>query len=124
MTVENNKDLATLLASEDYELAMAFAVKYEGRTIMFDANIAAMAPHDSYKTRYDILFTAGDYSETSQKGPSFTYRDVNFLDMNFTGASLPESFGLGDNLRVTALVGEFNAQSGLFMLKPVETLFR
>lgn len=124
LTVENNEDLAALLAIEDYEVSEAFAAKYAGKTIKFDGNIAYMAPHGDYDTRYDLLITAGDYSETSQTGPSFKFRDVNVGDLNLTGSNNSDSIGMRDNLRVTALVKEFNPNTGLFFLEPVSTEFR
>jgi hypothetical protein len=46
-----------------------------------------MNNHEGYTTRYDILITYGDYSEThSNGGPSFQFRDVNITsDLNLTG---------------------------------------
>ncbi len=61
LTVENNEDLAALLAAvEDYDLFKEFAATYQGSTIEFDGIVAAMNQHGDYKTRYDILIFAGD----------------------------------------------------------------
>ncbi|WP_066462973.1 DUF4839 domain-containing protein [Sanguibacter suarezii] len=127
LTVENNEDLATLLAGPDQGPAVEeFAAKYKGRVIEFDGNIGAMAPHGDAKTRYDILISYGDYSEThSSGGPNFQFRDVNTTyDLHLTGANIPDSIGVGDNIRIAAQVGEFNADSLLFYLEPISTQFR
>lgn len=121
LTAENNTELEALLADGDYELSEAFAAKYEGRTIAFDGSVDYMANHDDYDTRYDLLLSAGDYSETTQQGPTFKYEDVNFSDLNVTGPDAPEYVGQGDNLRFTAEVGEFNSDTGIFFLHPVAT---
>ena len=121
LTAKNNTELEALLADGDYELSEAFAAKYEGRTIAFDGSVDYMANHDDYDTRYDLLLSAGDYSETTQQGPTFKYEDVNFSDLNVTGRDAPEYVGQGDNLRFTAEVGEFNSDTGIFFLHPVAT---
>ena len=82
-----------------------FAKKYAGRTIEFDAFIANMIPHGDYSTRYDILILAGDYSEMSFSGPDFKFEDVNIFDLNFIGSDIPDTFGMGDNLHLIAVVG-------------------
>lgn len=125
LTVENNKDLATLLASdEDYDLSSAFAAKYPGRTIEFQGNIADIMNHGDYETRYDMLILAGDYSTTSSTGPYFQFRDVNTVDLHLTGSKVPDSVAKGDNLDITARVGDFNPNNGLFFLDPVSTEVR
>ena len=121
LTAKNNTELEALLADGDYELSEAFAAKYEGRTIAFDGSVDYMANHDDYDTRYDLLLSAGDYSETTQQGPTFKYEDVNFSDLNVTGPDAPEYVGQGDNLRFIAEVGEFNSDTGIFFLHPVAT---
>ena len=126
LTIENNADLAALLAASDYyDKAEEFASQYEGQLIEFDANIALMAPHEDSKTRNDMLIYVGDYSETDQIGPSFKYDDVNVaLDLGLTGSNIPDSIGTGDNIRVVARVEDFNSDTGLFFLEPVATEMR
>lgn len=126
LTVENNVDLAALLSTnEDYNANAAFAETYAGQTIEFDGNIAYQNAHDGYSTRYDMLVLTGDYSETEgAPGPNFQFRDVGVLDLNMTGTDVPNSVGQGDNLHIIATVGEFEQNSGLFLLDPVETTFR
>src|SRR4051812_41161594 len=66
LTAENNAEFAALLALKDPAAPSVgeFAAKYRGRTIEFDGAITAMGHHGDYKTRYDILVGAGDFSET------------------------------------------------------------
>ncbi|MEH7248167.1 DUF4839 domain-containing protein [Neobacillus niacini] len=126
LTVNNNEDLAAVLAvkNEADPIIGEFAKKYAGRTIEFDGNITNMMPHKSYKTSYDILILAGYYSETTFSGPNFKFEDVNVSDLNLTGSDIPESIGMGQNLHITAKVGEYNETSQLFFLKPITTVIR
>ncbi|MGD6873739.1 DUF4839 domain-containing protein [Sutcliffiella horikoshii] len=126
LTVENNEDLAALLAvkNENDPTVGEFAKKYAGRTIEFDGNIAHMMPHGSYTTRYDILIFAGDYSETTFSGPNFKFEDVNISNLNLTGSNIPDTIGMGQNLHITAVVEEYKENSGLFFLEPISTEIR
>ncbi|MEW9122697.1 MAG: DUF4839 domain-containing protein [Thermotaleaceae bacterium] len=126
LTVNNNEELAAVLAVKDPSdpIVGEFAKKYAGKTIEFDGNIADMMQNRDYKTRYDILIYAGDYSETTAIGPSFKFEDVNVSDLKLTGSDIPENIGMGQNLHITAVVKKYNEDSGLFMLKPVSTKIR
>lgn len=126
LTVNSNEDLAALLAVKDTSdpIVGEFAKKYAGRTIEFDGNIVNMMQHEDYKTRYDILIFAGDYSETTFSGPNFKFEDVSVLELNLTGSEIPENIGLGQNLHITAVVEEYNETSDLFFLKPISTEIR
>lgn len=127
LTVENNEDLAALLTGPGQGSEVeSFAAKYEGKAIEFDGSIGAMAPHGEYKTRYDILISAGDYSAThSSGGPNFQFRDVNTVnDLHLTGDNIPDSIGVGDELRIVARVGDYDPESFLFFLEPISTQLR
>lgn len=128
LTIENSKDLAAVLKVKDdcSATVASFASKHKGRIIAFDGNIAYMSRHDNYKTRYDILVNAGDYSKTSSIGPSFQFRDVNITnDLHLTGVDIPDSIGIGDNIHVVAQVGNFDSIGGcLFYLDPISTRVR
>jgi hypothetical protein len=104
----------------------AFASKYEGRDLAFDGSIVAMNNHDAYKTRYDILVNAGDFSATKAiPGPNFQFRDVNVTyDLKLTGPNIPDTIGVGQNLRVVAKVDTFITNQCLFLLDPVSTQLR
>ncbi|WP_372983925.1 DUF4839 domain-containing protein [Microbacterium sp.] len=124
LTMENSPELAALLTGPaDIPTVEAFAEQYAGQLIEFDGSIGAMNNHEGYTTRYDILITYGDYSETrSNGGPSFQFRDVNITsDLNLTG-DVPDTIGVGDNVHVIARVGPF--RDPLFQLEPVETRLR
>jgi hypothetical protein len=126
LTVENNEDLAALLAVPATSGAAVeeFAAKYSGRLIEFDGNISYMNNHGKYKTRYDMLIGAGDYSETTTTGPNFQFKDVNTFDLHLTGSNIPDYVGAGDNLHIIARVGEFNTVQELFFLEPISTELR
>nr|WP_254367842.1 DUF4839 domain-containing protein [Microbacterium sp. NC79] len=125
ITIDNNAEFAALLQERDYcsPVVSTFAEKYAGKTIELDASIGAMNNHDGSATRYDILISAGDFSETTAVGPAFQFRDVNAGDLHLTDNDR-DAFGVGDNLRVTATVEKYEQQSCLFLLDPVETSFR
>ena len=122
LSAENNEDLAALLLGPDEcdDTVAQFAAKYAGRTIEFDGNIASMAPHGDYVTRFDFLVYAGDYSETSVTGPSFQFSDEGFIDLHLTGSNIPDSIAQGTNLHIVATVGEFTTGC-LLLLEPVST---
>lgn len=126
LTVKNNADFAAVSVLGDYCGAPVaeFARKYAGRTIQFDGSIGALNNHGSYKTRYDILLSFGD-DGMGTKGPYFLFRDINITsDLKLAGANIPDSVRMGDNLRITATVEEYEAKSCLFLLKPVSTQYR
>ena len=127
LTMETSRELASLLTGPDQGPSVEqFAATHEGSLVEFDASIGAMAKHGAYDTRYDILISYGDYSETvSSGGPSFQFRDVNTTsDLHLSGANIPDTIGVGDNIHVVARVIEFDAFRGLFQLEPVATSFR
>ena len=126
VTVKNNADLAPLLAgTADGPVVEKFAAEYEGQLIEFDGNISAMANHDDYKTRYNLLITAGDYSETNADGPNFQFRNINITsDLGLIGSNVPDTIGIGDNFHFVARVGKFDPNSTLFFLEPVTTEYR
>lgn len=126
LTVDNNKEFAEILSIKDESspLFKEFAQKYAGRTIEFDGNTAYVNNHGNYKTRFDYLIFAGDYSETTFSGPNFQFRDVNYTDLHLTGDNVPNTLGVGLNIRIIAKIEEYNENSGLFQLKPVSIQLR
>jgi len=117
------KELLTLKDEFDPKIS-DFASKYAGDKIEFDANIASMSYHANYNTRFDFLILGGDYSETSISGPYFQLRDVNVFDLNLVGDNIPDSLATGMNIHIIAIVDEYDSNSGLFQLVPVETRMR
>lgn len=125
LTAVNNKDLAAILVETDNcgDSVTGFAGKYRGRTIEFDGSISAMSNHESYNTRYDIIVSPGDKGSSSTRGPNFQFRDVNLLDLKFTG-DVADSVGLNDKLHVVAEVDEFLSSQCLLLIEPVSTQLR
>lgn len=123
LTIENNEELEAVLTVNDTNdpIVSEFAKKYVGRTIEFDGYIANMMPHGKYATRYDILINTGDYGETTYDGPDFKFEDVNIFDLNLIGSEIPETIGMGQNLRITAVVEEYDENPGLFFLDPISS---
>lgn len=127
LTALNSKDFAEVLSAPDpdNQLLAAFADNYKGRIVEFNAHIADLAKHGDQKTRFDILILAGDFNSPEVLGPYFQFRDVNLVnDLNLVGSKTPDYLGRGDNLRVVARVVEFEPNSGLLLLDPVETEIR
>ena len=126
ITAENTPEFAALLSLTDYcdPSIGAFAEKYRGQGVAFDGNVSALAQHENATTRFDILLGAGDFDENSQPGPAFQFRDVNTTnDLHYTGP-IPDAIAPGQNLRVNAELGEYEATSCLLLLEPTETSFR
>lgn len=121
LTIDNCEELATILQlkNEFDDRIKKFAVDYAAQAIEFDGNIAYISPHGSYKTRYDLLIYAGDYSETSLSGPNFQFSDVGVRDLGLSGLELPEFVHAGGNIHVIAVVEKYKESSGLFILVPV-----
>ena len=81
--------------------------------------------HGDYKTRYDILVAAGDFSETTWSGPNFQFNDVNATwDLHLTGANVPDTIGVRDNLHVVAQIRDYHLTQELLHLDPVSTQVR
>lgn len=124
LTAKNNKDFAAALVGGDCEDSLvAFAAKYEGRTIEFNGSISAMMNHEDYTTRYDIGIAPGDKGSSSSKGPFFKYDNVNLFDLNFPNADIPY-VGVDETFHFVATVDHYAADSCLFFLKPVSTRAR
>lgn len=126
LTVENSADLAVLLTgtATGGDMVEGFAAKYKGRIIEFDGSIVAMNNHADYKTRYDILISAGDYSDTKAQGPNFQFRNVGISDLHLVGSHVPDYVGKRDNLHIVARVGDFQSFQELFLLDPISTSVR
>ncbi|MFC6040273.1 DUF4839 domain-containing protein [Paenisporosarcina macmurdoensis] len=126
LTVENNKELATILSTKDETspLFKNFAEKYDGRTIEFDGNTAYVSPYRDYKTRFIYLIFAGDYSTTTFSGPEFQFKNVDYYGLHLTGDNIPDPFGAGHNIRITAKVVGFDEDPNFILLEPVSIKMR
>lgn len=126
LTADNSEEFAALLKVPDScdETIAPFVAEYGGRTIEFDGSIVDMAKHGDYDTRYDILIAPGNKGPESTVGPAFKFEDVNVLDLNLTGAKVPDSVGEGDRFRFVAQVVKYNPDQCLLFLAPVSTRVR
>jgi hypothetical protein len=130
LTPENDETFAAILAEPDNcsDSIAAWAEEHEWTTIQFGGSIGAMANHEDYDTRYDILVLPGDDGSQTSFGPSFQFRDVSMFDLHLTG-DVPDMIGVDDKLAVTAeVVGEIKPSRDnwncLVYLDPVSTEVR
>lgn len=126
LTPQSNADVAALLKASDGcdPIVGTFADTYSGREIAFNGSIATLAPHDGYETRFDILVFPGDKGPSSTVGPNFRFTDKNAFDMNLTGPGVPEYIRAGQKYRFVAEVEEYDEDTCLLELSPVETKTR
>ena len=122
LTIDNCPDLASVLSNTaDVDDSYTdFSTKYRDKTIQFDGRIDYLVNHDNYDTRYDILVSAGDYDPDSQIGPTFKFENVNAYNLGLESLFLENEIAVGDNVRITATVGEYNDDTGIFFLMPVK----
>ncbi len=121
LTAENCEELAKILSMnasicDEY---IDFAEKYKDRTIEFDGHIDYLMNYEDYKTRYDILLTAGDYDPDSQIGPAFKFENVGISELHLQGEAFENEIKVGQSVRIRAKVNNFNQKSELFFLDPV-----
>ncbi len=124
-TSENNKELATILTLGDNcsDEIGAFAKKYPQQKFRFDGSISALAAHEGYDTRFDMLIGAGDDGGNTSSGPSFQFYDKNAFDLNLTG-DFPDNLAVGQKYTFTAEIEEYLPDNCLLRLSPVETKAR
>lgn len=124
ITAQNSPEFAALLKGDYCDAAIGeFADKNVGRTVVFDGSIVNMAPHGSYDTRYDITFGPGNKGPMTTLGPVFKFSDVNVFDLNLTG-EVPDFVREGQKYKFTVEVEEYNADTCLFFMRPIETKSR
>ena len=124
ITVENNLEFAALMATagEDLKLNKKFFDKYRDMTLEFDGNVAFMANHGGYETRFDILIEGGEYSETKSNGPGFRLVDVGYYDLHLKGPDAPYSVSQGQNVRIVGKLVEW--KDPVFTLDVISTQVR
>ena len=115
------EDLNALLNAGDMADLSWFSSKYEGSTITFDGWVTYMVNHENYDTRWDVLILAGNSDGGSALSPYFRLTDVSIYDMNVTNS---ESLREGDNITITATVGEYDSAGGYLELDPVSISVR
>lgn len=123
LTVKNCPELKKLLElkNPDDEYVKAFAKEHKGDTIQFNGCVTFVSNHYKndgtiYKTRYDVMFGYGNYNESQQKGPNFKYDNVNRTDMGYIG----EGLHVGKNVKIKAIVSDYDEYTSLFFLDPVK----
>lgn len=122
LTIENCEDFANILKikSDFDDSYKSFSDRYYGQTIEFDACILNVMNHEDYKTRYDILMSAGDFVDenTANPGPYFKFSDVNTYDLGIKDLWLPSFISEKNNIHVIAKVDIFDENQYIFFLKP------
>lgn len=120
LTIDNCPELkAILLNKADMDPSYAdFAVEYEHRIIEFDGYISDLAKHENFKTRYDVLINYDNPNGIT--GPYFQFWDVNTADMHISSDTLK----VNDKVKVKAKVENYNDNTGLFILDPVEVVVK
>lgn len=121
LTVDNCEELREILENKNEmdEMYSEFSENYRGRTIRFDGNIAYIAKHSAtnpitgktkvYDTIFDLLIYVGDYDPNKASGPHFKFDGVSAYE-------LPELSETNLNYTITAKVGEYDNDSGLWEL--------
>lgn len=112
-------DLNRLLEQNEAD-ASWFSSEYEGCTITFDGWVAHLMNHDNYDTRWDVLILPGDNGDASTD-LSLRLTDVSMSDMNVVNS---DTLHMGDNITITAVVGEYNETAAWLELDPVSITIR
>lgn len=122
----NQKFAAFLNVSDpcDETVIGPFVDEHVGETIRFNGSIGDVAPHGQTDTRYDILVEPGNTSPDSTQGPALKFEDVNTLDLNLSGADVPDNIRPGDRFLFDAELVSYNATQCLVFLEPVSTVTR
>lgn len=127
LTTTNSPEFAALLKLGDNCSAKIskFAKEHLGEEVRFNGAIQALAPHGDADTRFDFLIGAGNYDPNRAIGPSFQFRDKNAVyDLHLTGKNVPDYIRAGQNFTFTAQLGEYDRNTCLYQLIPVETKVR
>ncbi|WP_143758343.1 DUF4839 domain-containing protein [Collinsella sp. An307] len=120
LTIDSSPDLASLLSSGETN-ASWFSTSYRGKTIQFDGHVASLMTHGDYSTRWDVLILAGNNGASPSLGPNFKLINVSFYDMNVTNA---DTLREGQNITVTAVVGDYDSATDWLELDPVSISIR
>ncbi|MCD7770696.1 MAG: DUF4839 domain-containing protein [Oscillospiraceae bacterium] len=129
LTIDNCDDLEyilTLNADRD-ESFSKFSTKYRGKTVAFEASIDYTDNHydfnpftGKYKMNQsvcDVLISYGDYSSSSQLGPTFKVESITSRSLGYdTSRYLPDFMSTGSNVYVVLKVGEYDSDTGLFYM--------
>lgn len=126
LTAKNNAEFATILQLGDACSGRIgkFAKKYEGQKVRFDGNMADVAGLEGTTSRFNYLVAPGDFQPDSTRGPAFQMADENAGALNLTGKKIPDYIRRGQNYTFTVELGEFDADTCLYQVEPVETATR
>ena len=113
------EDLNRLLSQNAMD-ASWFSSVYRGRSITFDGWVGSLMHHEDYGTRWDVLILPGDNGDYSTD-LNFRLTNVNMTDMNVVNS---DTLREGDNITITAIVGDYNSTSGWLELDPVSISIR
>ena len=67
-----------------------------------------------------ILIGAGDFDENKMRGPNFQLTDVNSYDMGLDTLWPENVISVGTNIRIIAIVGDYNPSNELFQLDVIK----
>ncbi|MBM6817208.1 DUF4839 domain-containing protein [Olsenella uli] len=112
-------DLNRLLEQSEAD-ASWFSSAYKGSTITFDGWVAHLVHHDNFDTRWDVLILPGDSGDSSTD-LSLRLTDVSMSDMNVVNS---DTLRMGDNITITAVVGDYNETAAWLELDPVSITIR
>lgn len=124
ITVDNNSDFAEMMKmtnTTDVVTIREFVYDHIGDVIEFDGCIAFVMNHEDYKTRFDVCIAGGNYDSERVYGPLFVFEDVNFYEMNVSGADTVTG---GMDFRITAEIVGVNGDGPYIRLEPVSLVAR
>lgn len=111
VTVEDGdfkKAMTTILTDNAYA---SYFAGIDEREIEFDGSIDMMTLRDGYDTRYELLITYGDYSETKITGPYMKVKDIAY------GPKLASDIvEAKTNVKVRAKIDKYDLEKGYLML--------
>ena len=117
ITIDNNEEFKNLLQTDDQNTIKDFIKKYKGQTIEFDGHIANLLKK---KSKYDILFYAGDYHPDEATGPNFQFFEISLISNPVFNPFNGENIREGQNVHIKAKVGSYNKEKELVYLSPIE----
>lgn len=118
-----DRDLAEALAATDAcdEAVSAFALSSRDQVVEVDATVTATAARPG--STYDVVLRAGDHDDAPH-GPAFALVGVTVADLHLAPGSPRDYVGDGDDVGLTATVGDFDADSCLLRVTPQRTELR
>lgn len=121
LTIENNEDLANLLASKvvSADLQNEFINKYIGKVIEFNGIVMYLEPYQDYDYIYTYVLVPGE-DETNIGAALFLLEGKGSWDFKWDSATRPEYLRVGSKIRLQAEVVRGEDPVYIY-LKPVKT---